>query len=413
MELKTLEDDPHKFLGSTVTFNNTPQEHLAFMKEKLTTKLDNLDRTLVRLEFKMAVYTRYALPSLRYHLTVHTMHKTHLDELDMVAQGFLKKWLGIPARGATSAGIFSPYLLGVKPVSQVYLEGHLGAFINSKLVADADTREALRCAEEREGEWVNKSSTICECREILEEMKTEEQCTIPSPDNCATYDVTVRIEKPKIMAEAKKKVDTIYRRKSSALVAKLGFQGEMLKFLQEEEQDVAWKSTIYKVPRGVMAWAARAATNTLATPDNLARWGRPVDSRCSMAGCSSVNTLGHMLSACNKSLDRFSFRHDSVLTHLLKTINANKKEGVTTFADLNGWRVNGGTVPPELTLTNQIPDLVIIDRSVTPAKVVLLELTVPWDAASSFKAACDRKLARYERLALDIEEKGYSVANMP
>ena len=102
-----------------------------------------------------------------------------------------------------------------------------------------------------------------------------------------------------------------------------------------------------------------------------------------MAGCSSVNTLGHMLSACNKSLDRFSFRHDSVLTHLLKTINANKKEGVTTFADLNGWRVNGGTVPPELTLTNQIPDLVIIDRSVTPAKVVLLELTVPWDAATN------------------------------
>ena len=50
--------------------------------------------------------------------------------------------------------------------------GHLGAFINSKLVADADTREALRCAEEREGEWVNKSSTICECREILEELKT-------------------------------------------------------------------------------------------------------------------------------------------------------------------------------------------------------------------------------------------------
>ena len=66
-------------------------------------------------------------------------------------------------RGATCAGIFSPYLLGVKPVSQVYLEGHLGAYINSKLVADSDTREALRCAEEREGEWVNKSSTICEC----------------------------------------------------------------------------------------------------------------------------------------------------------------------------------------------------------------------------------------------------------
>ena len=38
---------------------------------------------------------------------------------------------------------------------------------------------------------------------------------------------------------------------------------------------------------------------------------------------------------------------------------------------------------------------------------------MPWDAASNFKAACDRKLAQYERLALDIKENGYSVANMP
>ena len=55
-------------------------------------------------------------------------------------------------------------LLGVKPVSQVYLEGHLGAFINSKLVADEDTLEALKNAEEREAEWARKSSTINQCK---------------------------------------------------------------------------------------------------------------------------------------------------------------------------------------------------------------------------------------------------------
>ena len=54
-------------------------------------------------------------------------------------------------------------------------------------------------------------------------------------DDCANYDRTVRIEKPKIMAEAKKKVEAIFRRKSSQAVGKLGFQGEMLKFLEEEE----------------------------------------------------------------------------------------------------------------------------------------------------------------------------------
>ena len=131
---------------------NTAHDHLAFLKEKFTTKLENLDKTLVRTEFKMAIYTRYALPALRYHLTVHTVHKCHLEELDLLAQRYLKKWLGIPSRGCTSAGIFSPLLLGVKPVSQVYLEGHMSAYISSNMVADKDTKEALKCAEEREGE---------------------------------------------------------------------------------------------------------------------------------------------------------------------------------------------------------------------------------------------------------------------
>ena len=38
---------------------------------------------------------------------------------------------------------------------------------------------------------------------------------------------------------------------------------------------------------------------------------------------------------------------------------------------------------------------------------------MPWDSANSFKAALDRKTARYERLALDLEERGFVVSNMP
>ena len=78
----------------------------------------------VRGEYKVAVYNRFLVPSLRYHLTVHNVHKTHLEQLDMAAQRYLKQWLGIPARGCTSLGVFSPAVLGTKPVSQVYLEGH-------------------------------------------------------------------------------------------------------------------------------------------------------------------------------------------------------------------------------------------------------------------------------------------------
>ena len=118
-----------------------------------------------------------------------------------------------------------------------------------------------------------------------------------------------------------------------------------------------------------------------------------------MDGCSATSTLGHLLSSCAKALDKFKFRHDSVLNHLLHTIMKSENDQVMVYADLNGWRVNGGTIPPDLVLREQIPDPVIIDRSLTPAKVVLLELTVPWDSSYNFKAAEERKTARYERLA--------------
>ena len=47
-----------------------------------------------------------------------------------------------------------------------------------------------------------------------------------------------------------------------------------------------------------------------------------------------------------------------------------------------------------------------------PAKVVLLELTVPWDSSDNFKAAYERKLTRYERLAGDLRQTGFYTINL-
>ena len=82
------------------------------------------------------------------------------------------------------------------------------------------------------------------------------------------------------------------------------------------------------------------------------------------------------------------------------------------YADLNGWRVNGGTVPHEMALTEQKPDLVIIDKAAAPVKILLVELTVPWDSSQNFQAAVERKTARYERLIEDLREAGFDARNM-
>ena len=93
-------------------------------------------------------------------------------------------------------------------------------------------------------------------------------------------------------------------------------------------------------------------------------------------------------------------------------IAARKPETLKVYADLEGWKINGGTVPSDLVATGQVPDIVLLDK--TNKKIMLLELSCPFDSsARSFKAAKDRKTDRYERLTLDLKELGYTALNTP
>ena len=119
----------------------------------------------------------------------------------------------------------------------MYLEGHLNAYINSSLVADSDTKEALECAVKRENVWVNKSSTIVQCKEILAEMREEDQCFIPIPENTTTYEAPMKVEKPKIMKAAKEKVKQIFCDKAEHEAGRLPFQGGMISLMAQEKEE--------------------------------------------------------------------------------------------------------------------------------------------------------------------------------
>ena len=150
---------------------------------------------MVRGEYKLAVYDRYLLPSMRYNLSIHTIHQTHLETLDMTAQKYLKKWLGVPTRGCTNLSIFHPYLLSIKPVSQIYLQGHVGNYINSTMKADPDVKLAIESSIYRESQWTRKSSTVVKCKDIMEKLAETEH--VPTVDNCPNVVCSTMAEVPK------------------------------------------------------------------------------------------------------------------------------------------------------------------------------------------------------------------------
>ena len=85
----TVHNNPHKFLGSLVTHTNRPREYFEHFYAVLKEKLANIDQSMVRGEHKLAIYERHALPSMRYHLSIHDMHETHLTELDNIVKKYV------------------------------------------------------------------------------------------------------------------------------------------------------------------------------------------------------------------------------------------------------------------------------------------------------------------------------------
>ena len=186
-------------------------------------------------------------------------------------------------------------------------------------------------------------------------------------------------------------------------------QGDFAKLLTEEKENVTWKSIIHNVPRGVLSFALNSTTNTLTTPDNLRRWGKRMVSVCPL--CGNHGTLEHILNFCSVSLTqgRYTWRHNSVLNHITNMILQNKPSNLEVFCDISGFDINGGTIPPDVLVTQSRPDLVLLNRQ--EKSICLLELTCSFERNS--EAANVRKSLRYTSLKSDLEERGYKCFLVP
>ena len=66
-----IADEEQKFLGRVIFFSGKSSECFDLLKENLLRRLENLENTAIRPEFKLEIYQIYILPSIRFLLTVH------------------------------------------------------------------------------------------------------------------------------------------------------------------------------------------------------------------------------------------------------------------------------------------------------------------------------------------------------
>jgi hypothetical protein len=95
--------------------------------------------------------------------------------------------------------------------------------------------------------------------------------------------------------------------------------------------------------------------------------------------------LFHVLVHCKHTLDqgKLTWWHDSVLNHIAGSLKSTivGKSKVELYCDLDRLQASGGgSIPADVMVQAQRPDLVILDRSVHGRhSIALVELTCPWD----------------------------------
>ena len=391
VKIASVIEKPLKFLGSEVTADNTPNAMFAFICSKLKEKLKNIGNSSLRAEYKLNIFSRYTLPSMRYYLSVHQLHKTHMNDLDDIVRKNIKSWLNIQTRGVSDVALYHPYMLGTKLPSQMYTEAHAGTYAMIRVKGDPLVNHALDSKLERESAWTRKHSTVSNMQQMWNKNLKENKVDKPSQD-------ITHIEKRKQLIKGKKAMKNSIKEETlniwNTKVKKLTFQGKFVDLVIEEQENITWKSILNNTPKGILSFAMKASVNGLNTPDNLKRWGKRQLDKCGI--CGNRSDLEHILNWCPVALKqgRMTWRHDSIISHMTKTIKKSKPSDIDIYSDLPGHKMNGGTIPPDILATSSRPDVVIVDRS--SKEIHLLELTCSFE--KNIETAHILKSRRYNDL---------------
>ena len=225
----------------------------------------------------------------------------------------LKKWLGIQKHGVTDTAIFHPYMLGVKNPSQMYLEAHAGTLAMIRIKGDPLVTHTVNSRLERETGWTKKFSTTKTVHKMWEDNINKSLVAEPSIKK-TQGNILVNVKAAKKAMKSSVKQETIQY--WNTRVKKLTFQGDFVKLLIEEKENVTWQSVSNNIPKGVLSFALKACSNGLNTPDNLKRWGKRKTSKCEL--CGNYSNLEHksIINSCKRN--QLKIKHNQIMKEMSK-----------------------------------------------------------------------------------------------
>ena len=288
--------------------------------------------------------------------------------------------------------------LNVKSISELYMESHTVSHTRTRLKGDSNVNSVISSSLERESLFTRKKST---CNEAERTFLTGLHCNTVMDEIPDFTGERASVQKHQFDAKVSESVKSVLRsenrEKWETHVKGLAVQGNFLALASAEKQDIVWKSYMYDLKQGTLKFLLNAAIDTLPTAANLKRWKKSSSDLCKL--CKRRQTTDHILNACPAALDtgRYTWRHNCVINYIVKNVDTK----FTVYSDLPGHTApGGGSIPPELCVTVQKPDIVILNNH--EKTIHLFELTCPLEKYIDTRHT--EKSNKYFHFTTDITE---------
>ena len=281
----------------------------------------------------------------------------------------MKSWAGLPPCATNS--VFHLKNAHVIPtVKSVYKEAHFVNHTDARLKSDMTVNHALDSCVHREGQFTRKQSVTVEAEGIFTQSLNMNTVQSEIPEFVASA-----LFRSEVKNSAKAQARSQLFVANTEHVSKLSKQGPLLSLAIKEGQDLTWKSFAFNLKKGALKFILNSTLDTLPTKANLLQWKKTTSDKCCL--CNGRQTTVHVLSACPVILNqgRLTWRHDGIVNYIASCVDTDKFQ---VYADVPGHQTPaGGTIPADVLVTPDRPDIVIYDKKKKTMHV--FELTVPYE----------------------------------
>ena len=439
--IPTVKEEPVKSLGRWYSGTLSDRSRGTEIQKQAEEGLNIIDMTKLPGKFKVWCLQFGLYPRLSWSLMIYEISLTRVVIIEQKCNVMLRKWLGLPKVANTTAlyrknGALQ---LPVTSVTEIYKSGKVRTVLMLKGSNDCEiscnppeVRTAKKWNAEEE---VEELISMLEHRDIIGAAQADRKGLGMNAFRPFS-EMSTKERRTRICNEVKKK----HERERELHLSRCAQQGQVLQWEEHViERKISWKD-IWKWNTSRISFLLASTYDILPSLTNLFKW-KVIES--DLCKCGKRATLKHILSNCNLSLERYTWRHNQVLKKIgeflfqhLEIINSGKlvrsmppkrikflKEGQQLLqkskhhkvADDNWtgkWELSidlPGQMKPFPIQTSLKPDIVIWNRE---SKIIrFVELTVSYE--DNIEDAFLRKMKRYEELVNECIAEGWSTCHFP